>query len=41
MLWDFLVEMASECSFVPQLRHDILVEAIETKEHGECFCGVG
>lgn len=33
--------MVSQGYFVPQLRHDILVEAIRTKEHDVRVCGVG
>lgn len=33
--------MANEVSLVPQKWHDILVEAIGTKEHVGRVCGVG
>ena len=36
-----MVEAAREGSFVPEARHDILVEAIGTEEHGGRVRGVG
>lgn len=38
---DSLVPSAREGSFVPEPRHDILVEEIGTKVHGGRVCGVG
>lgn len=36
-----LVNSAREGTFVLEPQHDILVEAIRTKEYGECVRGVG
>ena len=36
-----MVEAAREGTFVLEARHDILVEAIGTDEHGGRVCGVG
>lgn len=36
-----LVENTSDSVFVPQQRHDILVEAVRANEHGGRVCGVG
>lgn len=33
--------MANEGSFIPQKRHDILVEAIRKMEYDGCVCNVG
>ncbi|CAL5191794.1 unnamed protein product [Lathyrus oleraceus] len=38
---DSLVNSTREGSFIPKSRHDILVEAIRTKEYGGCVHGVG
>lgn len=36
-----LVNSTHEGTFFPEPRHDILVEAIRTQEHGGRVCGVG
>ncbi|CAL5198664.1 unnamed protein product [Lathyrus oleraceus] len=38
---DSLVNSVREGTFVAEPQHDILAEAIGTKEHGGRFCGVG
>ena len=40
-MYDSLVMLVYEGSFVPEPRHDILLEAIGTKEYGGHVCGVG
>lgn len=36
-----LVDMVNQGSFAPNVRHDILIEEIITKEHDGRVCGVG
>lgn len=41
VLQDLLVEKSNDDTFITQQHHDILVEMIETEEHGGCVCGLG
>lgn len=41
VVYDLLVYMANQGTFVPQPRHGISVKVIRTKEHDGCVHGVG